>query len=105
MYSSEQHHAEGKDRVEFKPPQGFKPPEGEPEKEWEAVCTFKTKPDGMVCMTKLGETPLPGYDGKDHDEAKEEAPNYKGMAGQLAESMSGLGGGAGSMGAGPGSGY
>ncbi|MBU6231595.1 hypothetical protein KGP36_02910 [Patescibacteria group bacterium] len=82
-------------RVEFTPPSDFKPPENSsPDKDWDMVCSFRTKPDGKVCMTKLGDTDMPGYgskEGKDRDEEKEhtEKPDYgelsSGIMGGMAE--------------------
>jgi len=62
-------------RVEFKAPPGFQPPQQEdPSADWDMVCSFRTKPDGTLCMTKLGDTPMPGYDGK--SEKVESKPDY-----------------------------
>lgn len=44
---------------EFTPPDGFELPEGaEPEKNFDLVATFKTKPDGKMCLVALGGLPL-----------------------------------------------
>jgi hypothetical protein len=68
-------------RIEFTPPPDFAPPENiEEGKDWDLVCSFRTKPDGTVCMTKLGDLDLPGYGSKeDHDEdgVSKEKPDYK----------------------------
>jgi len=67
-------------RVEFKPPEGFSPPENvEPGKDFDLVCSFQVKPTGELCLTKLGDHAMPGYDGKEgHDETKEhmDKPDY-----------------------------
>lgn len=72
---------EGKKRVEFTPPDGFSAPEHEGE-EFDLICTFKVKPDGQICMTKLGDTEMPGYGDKD-DQKKDDKPSYAGMANTL----------------------
>jgi hypothetical protein len=82
--------------IEFEPPKGFVIPEHQG-KEFELVCTFEVKPDGMICMTKLGDTELDKED--DHDERKDDKPGYgdyhKGMmsAMESAGGNSGMGGG------------
>ena len=78
--------------VEFTPPEGFKPPEGT-DKEWDMVCSFRSNPDGTICMTKLGDTPMPGYD-DDHDEANEHKPDY----GEYSQSIMDAGNAAGGSG-------
>lgn len=35
--------------------------------EFDAVCTFRIKNDGTVCMVQMGDAKMPGYDGKDTD--------------------------------------
>jgi hypothetical protein len=52
-----------KQKVEFYPPDGFAPPEVEDGK-FDLVCTFESRPDGSLCLTMLGDTPMPGYEGK-----------------------------------------
>lgn len=45
--------------VEFTPPSSYSPPdEARGGKEWEGMATFKLKPNGKICMTKLGGIPL-----------------------------------------------
>ncbi len=85
-------------RVEFAAPKDFQPPEGTgTDKEWDLVCSFRTKSDGSICMTKLGDTPMPGYDGEhdehDDDRESEHKPDYGRMSGQIMSDM-----GAGTMG-------
>ena len=65
-------------RIEFRPPAEFKSPENvEPGKDWDMVCSFRTKPDGTICMTKLGDVDLPGYGTKeDHDDEPKHKPGY-----------------------------
>lgn len=75
------------ERVEFHPPKDFVPPEGiEAGKDWDLVCSFRTKPDGRICLTQLGDAKMPGYDGKEENH-REEKPDYKeyasGMMGQM----------------------
>jgi hypothetical protein len=75
-------------KVEFKPPTNFKTPEGTEEgKEWDMVCSFETKPDGTVCMTKLGDTPMPGYDGK--EDSDDHKPSYQKYSSSLMQGMQG----------------
>jgi len=73
--------------VEFVPPKDFKPPENsQPDKDWDMVCSFRTKSDGKICMTKLGDVDMPGYGSKkDESEAKEteHKPDY----GQYSEGI------------------
>lgn len=74
-------------KVEFFPPKGFSPPEQtEPGKGFDLVCTFKVKPDGAICLTRLGETDMPGYGGRDED-AHESKPDYGEYAKGMAQSM------------------
>lgn len=50
---------------EFKPPMGFMPEEGvEPGTEFEAIGTFKMKPDGTMCLV--------GIEGSRFEEGPEE---------------------------------
>lgn len=49
------------DYVEITPPKGFVVPEGE-EDEFEQVDTWRKKPDGTICLVKLGDTPMPQLD-------------------------------------------
>lgn len=79
------------EKVEFKPPKEFRAPEDVPMGEdWDMVCSFQTKPDGTICMTKIGDTPMPGYGKREYKESK---PDYKAMAGQMQQGMGGEGGG------------
>lgn len=49
-------------KVEFEPPTGFTLPEGVGRgDDFDAVCTFRVKEDGTICLTRLGDTPMPGY--------------------------------------------
>lgn len=75
------------ERVEFRPPKEFIPPESEDGK-FDVVCSFESKPGGTVCLTMLGETPMPGY-GKDGDYHKESKPSYAGVANQMQAAMPG----------------
>lgn len=77
-------------KVEFKPPSDFQPPEvADPGKDWDMVCSFRTQPDGSICMTKLGDTDMPGYGskaGKEDDEQRYK-PGYEGIAKELSDSL------------------
>ena len=79
------------DRVEFRPPNGFSVPEGSEEKgEFDLVCSFRVKPDGMVCMTQLGDHKMPGYDGKEEEtEETKTRPDYKELASSVTAGMPG----------------
>jgi len=70
------------ERVEFKPPKEFVSPEST-DGEFDVVCSFRTKPDGSICLTQLGDTPMPGYDEDKPDQAKENKPSYGGYANQM----------------------
>lgn len=78
-------------RVEFRPPKGFAMPEGTEEKgEFDLVCTFRVKPDGMLCLTMLGDTKMPGYDGKEEStEETKTRPDYKEYAQSMTDEMTG----------------
>jgi len=77
-------------QVEFQIPDGFVVPEGtETGEEFDAVCSFRVKDNGTVCLTRLGDTEMPGY-----REAKEDArerPKYgqakQMMTGEMPEEM------------------
>ena len=94
------------ERVEFKPPEGFVAPEASETGEWDVVCTFRSKPDGTICLVQLGETKMPGYDGG-KEARMESKPNYSKYT-QGMQGMMGAGGGMASaapMGGGGASGY
>ena len=68
------------ERIEFPVPKGFTPPEGSEGGEFDLVCTLKVKPDGKtMCITKLGDMDMPGYD-EDEGSEETERPDYKSMA-------------------------
>jgi len=76
--------------VDFVPPKGFQPPEGaeKPGDEFDMVCSFRIGEDGKLCLTKLGEAEMPGYeekgeDGEDGKGKKSPPPSYDGMIGGL----------------------
>ncbi len=70
-------------KVEFDPPKGFVLPEGvQAGEEFDLVCTFRTKQDGKICLTQLGDTKMPGYDDK-----KESRPSYSGYTKELQAGM------------------
>jgi hypothetical protein len=67
-------------KVEFTPPKEFVAPAGtEAGKQFDLVCTFESKQGGTLCLVQLGDTKMPGYDGKDN----ESKPDYK----QYAQAM------------------
>ncbi len=69
--------------VEFDPPPGLKTPDGVGEDEdWEMVSTFRTKADGQICIVKIGDVKMPGYDDKKSKApptAKDEKPDFSSM--------------------------
>jgi len=74
-------------KVEFTPPESFHAPEGtEAGKEFDLVCTFRPSADGKLCMTKLGDTDMPGYDDKDEDRKPDYSEYSKGLMDQMGES-------------------
>jgi hypothetical protein len=77
-------------KVEFTPPKDFMLPEGAYNDGFDLVCTFEVN-GNKLCMTKLGDTAMPGYDGKDESKHK---PDYSGMAqSMVADSPNPTGGG------------
>ncbi len=87
-------------KVEFKLPTGFTVPEGTMKGDtFDAVCTFQVKDNGDVCLTTVGETKMPGYDGKDKDSKPDYSEMTQNMQNDMAQSpqtapMPGGGGGA-----------
>jgi hypothetical protein len=89
-------------KVEFPLPAGAALPE-DASKPFDMVCTFEAKPDGkMICMTKFGDAPMPGYSDDKNEQKPEAKPDYgsgMGMAGtDVAGAQGGAGGGMGGMG-------
>lgn len=75
-------------RVEFHIPEGFTLPEGaEPGEDFDLVCSLRVKPNGTLCLTKLGDVEMPGY--KDKDD--KQRPEY-GQARQMMTGESMMGG-------------
>ena len=63
-------------------------PEGsEAGKQFDLVCSFEVKPDGMVCMTKMGDMDMPGYKNGESHEEYEHRPDYSEYAKGLSEGM------------------
>jgi len=64
-------------RVEFKAPADFRPPENiEADKDFDLVCSFRVKPSGELCLTKLGDVDMPGYGKNEGHEGPEHKPDY-----------------------------
>ena len=64
--------------MEFEIPEGWQPPENpDPDKDLDLVCSFKVKGNAL-CLTKLGDHPMPGYD--EADEKKDNKPDYSSLA-------------------------
>lgn len=72
------------EKVEFTPPQTFTPPEGSEDGEFDVVCSFRTK-GSQICMTKLGDVKMPGYEDGD----QQSKPDYSGYAQGMQSQMSG----------------
>lgn len=52
--------------IEFQPPKEFTIPEGtQPGEDFDAVCTFRMKDAGTICLVQLGDVKMPGYGDKD----------------------------------------
>jgi hypothetical protein len=74
-------------KVEFTPPEGFTPPEHKGD-EFDLVCTFRVKEGGTICLIKLGETNMPGYE---HDEGGEhEDSEHKPSYGEYTKGMTSM---------------
>jgi len=71
-------------KVEFKLPAGFTIPEGTMKGDtFDVVVTLQVKDNGEVCLTTLGDSKMPGYDGKD-DKSK---PDYSEMTQNMQNDM------------------
>lgn len=79
---------ESKKRVEFTPPKEFHLPEtAMKDGEFELVCGFHVKPDGKLCLVKLGDHKMPGYDGEEGKDESEHRPDYGEMTRGIQEGM------------------
>jgi|SRR5690348_2372437 len=77
-----------KKRVEFTPPKEFTLPETAMQSgEFDLVCSFHVKPDGKICLVKLGETKMPGYDKEEREEENEHRPDYGELTRGIQEGM------------------
>lgn len=54
-------------RIEFVPPEGVVPEGAQAGEEFDAVCSFRVKDSGQICLVKLGDTQMPGYDSAGYD--------------------------------------
>jgi len=80
------------ERVEFAPPENASLPEGAMDgDEFDLVCTFKRK-GSKICMTKFGDTPMPGYE-KGYGDQQPKRPDYSEYAQGIYSQMAGGGGG------------
>ena len=81
-------------KVEFPAPKGYMPPEHDSD-EWDQVCSFRAgEKEGHICMTKLGDHAMPGYDHDEGEEVVKEAessgkPSWKGMSTSIVNQMEG----------------
>lgn len=69
-------------KVELTPPMGVVPEGKQVGDDFDLVCTFRVEQGGRCCLTTMGNTPMPGYDGGE----TETKPNYGDMAKSMAES-------------------
>jgi hypothetical protein len=73
-------------QVEFIPPKEVAMPEGITEGEdFDLVCTFRMKSGGVVCMTKMGDADMPGYESKGQRARPESKPDYSAMADSMQQ--------------------
>lgn len=77
----------GGSKAVFQPPPNFTPPEGAdaPGKEFDMVVTLKIEEDGKLCIVKLGDQDMPGYD--DEEDGSKGKPSYKKYAQGLMSQM------------------
>lgn len=68
--------------VKFRPPQNASIPEEQNGETFDLVCTFRRKPDGEVCLTMFGDTPMPGYD---KGKMQEQKPGYGSYVNSIKE--------------------
>jgi hypothetical protein len=73
-------------RIEFEAPPGTVPEGTKAGEEFDAVCTFRVKSDGQICLVMLADEKMPGYSEKDQSKGK---PSYK----DEHDAMMGAGGG------------
>lgn len=67
-------------RIEFPAPQGLTLPEGlKAGDTFDKLSTFRLKPNGSMCLVKIGDTPMPGYGDKN--------TAYKDIAKEAGESV------------------
>jgi hypothetical protein len=74
------------EKVEFTPPKNFIPPNDGNGEDFSLVCTFSVR-GGKLCMTKLGETEMPGYGKDDMPQSK---PDYSAMTQGMQQQMGGM---------------
>lgn len=68
-------------RVEFSAPEGSVPEGTASGEEFDAVCTFRVSNNGTICLVKLGDTEMPGYNGKEDSK-----PSYDSYSKPMMES-------------------
>ncbi len=69
-------------KVTFTAPSSFSMPEGVQMGEtFDSVCTFRVEKDGKLCLVKLGDSDMAGYDDK------ESKPSYSGYAKDMQGAM------------------
>lgn len=79
-------------KVEFKLPAGFQIPEGKKAgDDFESMAMFEIKENGEVCLAKIGDVPMPGYDDAEEksepDETPQDAEAPQPNSSQFASSM------------------
>lgn len=72
-------------KVEFSPPGGFVLPENVGQDgTFDVVCTIKVDEGGKLCLKKIGDTPMPGYEDDKDGGSKLDYRDYsRGMMSQM----------------------
>lgn len=83
------------DRVEFKAPKGVVPDDIKPGDSFDLVSTYRLKDNGEICLTKIGDAEMPGYDEGDYHDKQTHRKSYGDMAASMQSAMSSQGGGPG----------
>lgn len=68
--------------VDFSPPDGVVPEGTEEGEEFDLVCTFRVKGNGMICLVQAGDVKMPGYDtqgGKHRPDYSDESKSMQDM--------------------------
>lgn len=68
-------------RIEFEAPPGVVPEGSKSGDEFDAVCTFRVKSDGTVCLVQIADEKMPGYSDKADKGRASYADEHKAMLG------------------------